>query len=174
MVRFCNSFQHESKKLSAYLLRLDKLLHAVLRKGEIEVVDMNRARIEQVASGALSHDLATLLIRMTYKLKAPPSFTELLREVREEEEMILERLSVKNVGSLAPRRNAECVTASITPAQPVSAPDPAIKSLKKEFQGLKNNVARLFSASVAASEGAPQPVAQTHNQKADGNSYARG
>ena len=75
MVRFRNTFQQEGEKLSAYVLRLDKLLHAVHRKGGIEVADMNQARIEQVARGGLSHDLVALCIRMTFKLKSPPSFT---------------------------------------------------------------------------------------------------
>ncbi|XP_060776814.1 paraneoplastic antigen Ma1 homolog [Neoarius graeffei] len=54
MVRFCNTFQQEAEKLSAYLLRLDKLLHAIHRKGGIDVADMNQACIEQIARGALS------------------------------------------------------------------------------------------------------------------------
>uniref|UniRef100_A0A9J8DAD9 Paraneoplastic antigen Ma-like C-terminal domain-containing protein n=1 Tax=Cyprinus carpio carpio TaxID=630221 RepID=A0A9J8DAD9_CYPCA len=57
MVRFRNTFQQDGEKLSAYLLRLDKLLHEVHRKGGIEVIDMNRACIDQVARGSLPHDL---------------------------------------------------------------------------------------------------------------------
>uniref|UniRef100_A0A8C2WI86 Paraneoplastic antigen Ma-like C-terminal domain-containing protein n=1 Tax=Cyclopterus lumpus TaxID=8103 RepID=A0A8C2WI86_CYCLU len=91
MVKFRTTFQRGGEKLSAYLLRLDKLLHAVHRRGGMEVADMNQVRIEQVARGALSNDLAALRIRLTYKLKPAPSFTELLRDIREEEEMILER-----------------------------------------------------------------------------------
>ncbi|XP_061605892.1 paraneoplastic antigen Ma1-like [Phyllopteryx taeniolatus] len=82
MVKFRNTFQQETEKLSGYLLRLDKLLHAVHRKGGIDVTDMNRTRIEQIARGALTHDLAALRIRMTYKLNPAPSFTELLRETQ--------------------------------------------------------------------------------------------
>ena len=90
--------------------------------------------------------------------------------------MILERLSVKNVASSAVGR---CTVASVLPVQPVPTPvpatvenDSAIESLRKEFQGLKNDVARLFSASVAASESVPQQVAQKRNQEAKGNTYA--
>ncbi|XP_060753980.1 paraneoplastic antigen Ma1 homolog [Neoarius graeffei] len=97
MVRFHHTFQQEGERLSAYILRLDKLLHAVYHKGGIPVKDMNHTHIEQVARGSLPHDLVALRIRMTYKLKPDPSFTELLRDVREEEEMILERQTVKNV-----------------------------------------------------------------------------
>lgn len=99
MVKFRNTYQQEGEKLSVYLLRLDKLLHTVHHKGGIEVADMNRTHIDQVARGVLSHDLTALHIRMMYKLKLPPSFTELLQEVRGEEEMILERQIVKKVDS---------------------------------------------------------------------------
>ncbi|KAK9533327.1 hypothetical protein VZT92_008451 [Zoarces viviparus] len=180
MVKFRQTFQQGGEKLSAYLLRLDKLLHGVYRKGGIEVADMNQVRIEQVARGALSNDLAAIRIRLTYKLKPPPSFTELLRDVREEEEMLLERSSVKTV---AVGSRVECSTASVVPVQPASGPppvsvtpdsDPAIESLRKDLQGLKNDVARLLSASVAASESATQHVAQSHHQKPSGNAYAHG
>uniref|UniRef100_A0A8C2ZR72 CCHC-type domain-containing protein n=1 Tax=Cyclopterus lumpus TaxID=8103 RepID=A0A8C2ZR72_CYCLU len=171
MGKFRTTFQRGGEKLSAYLLRLDKLLHAVHRRGGMEVADMNQVRIEQVARGALSNDFAALRIRLTYKLKPPPSFTELLRDIREEEEMILERLSVPTAGS-----RVECSIAAVAPVRPapVSDRDPAIESLLKEFQGLKNDVARLLSASAAVSQSAPQHVAQSHNQKPNGNAYARG
>lgn len=180
MVRFRNTFQQDGEKLSAYLLRLDKLLHAVHRKGGIDVIDMNRARIDHVARGSLPHDLVALRIRLTYKLKPPPSFTDLLRDVREEEEMILERPIVKKGASLAIGRRAECATASVVHVLPEPAPvpdvaekDPAIESLRKEFQGLKTDVARLLSASVNASASVAQQVDQNPSQKATGNSYAR-
>jgi len=89
MIRFRNTFQQDSEKLSAYLLRLDKLLHAVHRKGGIDVIDMNQARIDQVVRGSLPHHLVALRIRLTYKLKPLSSFTDLLWDVREEEEISL-------------------------------------------------------------------------------------
>lgn len=180
MVRFRNTFQQEAEKLSEYLLRLDKLLHAVHRKGGIDVTDMNRARIEQIARGALTHDVAALRIRMTYKLKPPPSFTELLRDVREEEGMVLERERVKKVASSSVITCAGCATASAVPKQPESpsAPeivkkDPAIESLTKDLQGLKSDVARLLSASVATSGSSPSHVDQEPTQQATGK-YAQG
>lgn len=69
---------------------------------------------------------------------------------------------------------AGCATASVVPRQAESAPpvpgvvdnDPAIESLREELQGLKNDIARLLSASVATSGSPPQHVAQNHTQKA--------
>lgn len=46
-------------------------------------------------------DLVALRTRITYELKLHPSFTELLRDVREEDNMIPETRSVKNVASTA-------------------------------------------------------------------------
>uniref|UniRef100_A0A8C6PVS0 CCHC-type domain-containing protein n=1 Tax=Nothobranchius furzeri TaxID=105023 RepID=A0A8C6PVS0_NOTFU len=79
LVRFRHKFQSEGEKLSAYLLRLDKLLHCVLRKG-----------------GALPQDMVALHIRMTHKLREPLTFSELLKEVREEEDMLQSRNDTKN------------------------------------------------------------------------------
>ncbi|XP_062845377.1 paraneoplastic antigen Ma1 homolog [Trichomycterus rosablanca] len=75
LVKFRNTFQEENEKLSSYLFRLDKLLHAMYRKGGVERVDINRVRIEQVVRGALPHDLVAFRIKMIYKLNPPPSFS---------------------------------------------------------------------------------------------------
>ncbi|KAF7704256.1 hypothetical protein HF521_021328, partial [Silurus meridionalis] len=83
MVRFRSTFQHESEKLSAYILRLDKLLHSVLRKRGIKLSEMNQLRMQQIIRGALPTDMVALRFRMTHKLCDPFSFTDLLKEVRE-------------------------------------------------------------------------------------------
>uniref|UniRef100_A0A8C6WRF4 Paraneoplastic antigen Ma-like C-terminal domain-containing protein n=1 Tax=Neogobius melanostomus TaxID=47308 RepID=A0A8C6WRF4_9GOBI len=88
LVKFRQTFQSEGEKLSLYLLRLDKLLHCIFRKGGVQLADMDRLRIEQVVRGALPQDMMAMRIRMTHKLRPPPSFNELLREVREEEDML--------------------------------------------------------------------------------------
>ena len=159
MVRFRHTFQQENERLSAYILKLDKLLHAIYRKGGIQVTDINHTRIEQVARGSLPHDLVALRILMTYKLKPPPSFTELLRDVREEEEMILERQTVRNATPISRVKRAECGSVSIASGQPVPVNEAAvsennseIENLKREFQSLKSEVTRLLSVSVAASD----------------------
>uniref|UniRef100_A0A8B9KVR5 Peptidase A2 domain-containing protein n=1 Tax=Astyanax mexicanus TaxID=7994 RepID=A0A8B9KVR5_ASTMX len=102
LVKFRSTFQEDNEKLSSYLFRLDKLLHSMYRKGGIERADIDRVRIDQVVRGALPHDLVALRIKMTYKLKPPPSFTQLLQEVREEEELEPAPIKVKKaVGKLS-------------------------------------------------------------------------
>lgn len=167
MVRFRNTFQLEGEKLSAYLLRLDKLLHTLFRKGGIDLADMNRVRIEQVARGALSHDLVGLRIRMTSNLRPPPSFTDLLREVREEEDMISERIAATHMASSAAVTSAKTATvAAMLPCTSKSVPAPVssvsaekdsgLESLRKEMEELKCEVTRLISATVATRVGTEQ------------------
>lgn len=91
-----DTFQCEGEKLSTYLLRLDKLLHCVFRKGGVQLSEMNQLRIEQIVRGALQHDMVALRIRMTHKLRDPPTFNDLLKEVREEEDMLQSRNDVKS------------------------------------------------------------------------------
>lgn len=67
------------------------MLHSMLRKRGIEFPAMNRLRMQQIVRGALSSDLVAMRLRMTHKLCAPPSFNELMKEVREEESMLKQR-----------------------------------------------------------------------------------
>lgn len=144
LVRFQSTFQQDGEKLSAYILKLDKLLHVVLRKKGIERSDMNRLRIQQIIRGALPNDMIALRLRMTHKLRDPISFAELLKEVREEENMVYNRSTAK-------------ATVSLSSVPPVNVPpcDPDIEQLKKEITCLKNEVTRLSSATVCPAQSEP-------------------
>lgn len=85
LAKFRHTFQKEGEKLSAFLYRLDKLLHHALLKGGIQAADMNQAWMKQLFKGAFTHDM---VIRMSHTLDNPPSFSQLMREVREEENWI--------------------------------------------------------------------------------------
>ncbi|XP_039618309.1 paraneoplastic antigen Ma1-like [Polypterus senegalus] len=52
MVKFRNTFQEKGEKLSVYIIKLDKLLHSVLRKGGLKSSELNRLRIEQIIEGS--------------------------------------------------------------------------------------------------------------------------
>lgn len=81
LAKFRHTFQKEGEKLSAFLYRLDKLLHLAPLKGGIQAADMNQAWMKQLVKGAFTHDM---VIRMSHTLDNPPSFSQLMREVREE------------------------------------------------------------------------------------------
>jgi hypothetical protein len=146
MARFRHTYQDSGEKLSAFLYRLDKLLHRALLKGGIEAAGINRARMEQLIKGALTNDMVALRIRMTHTLQDPPSFSQLMKEVREEEHWVAARENVKaSVANVA------------SPHVPVP---PELHSLKKEVKELSTQVSQLLSVATVtpASDRAPQKM----------------
>ncbi|KAL7881152.1 hypothetical protein SRHO_G00034060 [Serrasalmus rhombeus] len=171
LVIFRSTFQEENEKLSAYLFRLDKLLHSMYRKGGVVRDDIDRVRIEQVVRGASSHDLVALRIKMIYKLKPPPSFTQLLKEVREEE-LLTERLAAKNRVTTAVTTAVENIvtwkpqvegnTALLAESSHTDEGQ-IIESLCKEVRELRGEMSRLMSATVATSVKAQSPPCQVQS-----------
>ena len=142
LVKFRHTFQSEGEKLSTYLLRLDKLLHCLFRKGGLQLVDMNRLRVEQVVRGALPHDMIAMRIRMTHKLRPPPSFNDLLKEVREEEDMLQGRADAK---SMIMSKSI----ASVPKPAVENKSDPEVEKLKRELSEIKAEMNNLKVATVA-------------------------
>ncbi|KAM4544862.1 paraneoplastic antigen Ma1-like [Odontesthes bonariensis] len=170
MFKLRNTFQLQGEKLSAYVLRIDKLLHSVFRKGGILLRDMDRTRIEQVARGALPNDLVALRIMLVYKFKPPPSFTELLREVRAEEALIFERPAASHVAvsaTVAPVEYSTRPAAFSCPSPVPTEPVPSVESLTKEVQHLKNEMTRLLSFSVSSPSAAPPLTSQRPSQRVE-------
>lgn len=159
LVKFRHTYQNEGEKLSEYLLRLDKLLHCVFRKGGVALSDMNRLRIEQVVKGALQQDMIALRIRMTHKLRDPPTFNELLKEVREEEDMLESRNDVKH----------KVISKSVTPVTkpaPETKANPEMEQLKKEISVMKAEMINLKAATVTSKTdmSASQPEVPTRTK----------
>lgn len=141
MLKFRSTCQNEGEKLSVYILRLDRMLHSMLRKKGIEYSSLNQLRMQQIVRGALSSDLVAMRLRMTHKLCAPPSFNELMKEVREEENMVNNRSSLQaNVAmsALAPGKKKSAATSGL--------PDSEVEKLKREVRALKDEVSRLSAA----------------------------
>lgn len=162
MFKFRNTFQFEGERLSAYLLRLDKLLHTVFRKGGISLADMDKTRIEQVTRGSLPHDLVALRVKLTYKFQSAPTFTDLLRDVREEEAMILERPAPTHASASVMAAPVECVSVSAVPPWREPSPrtasmekGPSVERLTKEVEELRTEVTRLLSFAVSSTAAAP-------------------
>ncbi|KAI5086687.1 paraneoplastic antigen Ma1-like, partial [Silurus meridionalis] len=91
MVKFGSTYQEPGEKLSTFMYRLDKVLHRIFLKGCVKVEDLNKKRMEQIIKGALTTDMVAMRLRVTYSLRDPPNFSDLLREVREEENWISSR-----------------------------------------------------------------------------------
>ncbi|XP_072564132.1 paraneoplastic antigen Ma1 homolog [Paramormyrops kingsleyae] len=140
MLKFRGTYQNEGEKLS-YILRLDRMLHSMLRKKGIEYSSLNHLRMQQIVRGALSSDLVAMRLRMTHKRCAPPSFNELMKEVREEENMVNSRSSLQaNVAmSVLPLAKEK---SSVN----TSLPGSEVEKLKREIRALKDEVSRLSAA----------------------------
>ncbi|XP_073697124.1 paraneoplastic antigen Ma1 homolog [Garra rufa] len=144
MARFRHTYQESGEKLSAFLYRLDKLLHRALLKGGINAAGINGARMEQLIKGALTNDMVALRIRMTHTLQSPPSFSQLMKEIREEEHWV------------AARENVKASVATVVSPQ-ASVPS-ELQNLKKEVKELSTQVSQLLNVATVtcASDLAPQ------------------
>lgn len=145
MAKFRHTYQEEGEKLSVFLYRLDKLLHRALLKGGIAAEGMNKARMEQLIKGALPNDMVALRVRISHTLAAPPSFSTLMKEVREEENWISARESVRATAKVA------------TPVIPGASEISGLDSLKQEVRELSSQVSKLLSvAKVMPSSDTPK------------------
>lgn len=109
--------------------------------------DTNRLRMVQVVRGALQQDRIALHLHMTHKLREPPSFTELLKEMREEDDMLQSRNDVMNTVMSQP------VTASKTEV------DPEVAQLRKDISIMRAEMINLKAATVASVAPHPQSTA---------------
>lgn len=109
----------------------------------MQLLEMNRLRIEQIVRGALPQDMIALCIRMKHKLREPPTFSDLLKEVREEEDMLQSRNDVKSpVTSL-----------TVTPVPrttPETKIDPEVEQLRRDITVMKAEMISLKSATVTS------------------------
>lgn len=104
--------------------------------------------------GALQQDMVALRLRMTYKLREPLSFTDLLKEAREEEEMLNNRNDVKNPVM------AKSVTSVPHLASEPEA-DSEVVQLRKEISVMKAEMTSLKAAAAASQAGTQSPQLRT-------------
>lgn len=81
--------QKSGEWLSDYLRRLEKALSEAVQKGGLSPTSTDCARVEQLLRGAPSEsDILLLQLLLNERLRNPPSFMELLSEIRVEEDKI--------------------------------------------------------------------------------------
>lgn len=103
-------------------------------KGGITAAEMNRSRMEQLVKGALTQDMFALRVRMSHSMEHPPSFSQLMHDVREEENWMSAREGMKTAAS----------TATVT--VPQSSVTSELNSLRDEVKELSSHVAKLFKS----------------------------
>ncbi len=132
--------QQPTEKLSEFLRRLEQLLVKAVQQGGISATEMDRARQQQVLRGAIASDLMLVNLRLRERRERPPTFLQLLKEVRSEEEY---KASRKKVNPFV-----QCFQVK----QEIDEKQAEIQSLKAEVKELKTMVASVVRK--------PTPVAQ--------------
>lgn len=138
--------QQSGETLSEFLRRLERKLDKVVQRGGLPPECADKARVEQLLRGAVGADLMLVNLRLRERKAEPPTFLELLKEVRIEEEYESSRKK------LSPA--VQCVHAK---------PDAEIQSLKAEIKELKSLVATAATKSEKAEpECAEKTPTSTH------------
>ncbi|XP_073711544.1 paraneoplastic antigen Ma2-like [Misgurnus anguillicaudatus] len=78
--------QHHNEKLSEFLRRLERVLNKVVQKGGLQSSAADKARLDQLIKGATKSDIMILNLGLRYRRDSPPTFLELMNEIRLEEE----------------------------------------------------------------------------------------
>ncbi|XP_058849342.1 paraneoplastic antigen Ma1 homolog isoform X1 [Acipenser ruthenus] len=133
-LRFRTTMQKQGEKLSIFLARLEKLLQKVYVKGGIEASALGKARLNQLLKGAIYSDMCLVKLRLKERQKNPPTFSVLIKEIREEEE----RESLKQNPPTAPIRVHHANTPDVTPA-----PNAEMDSLKEQLQEIRKQISSL-------------------------------
>uniref|UniRef100_A0A674K2X7 CCHC-type domain-containing protein n=1 Tax=Terrapene triunguis TaxID=2587831 RepID=A0A674K2X7_9SAUR len=84
--KFLNSRQQSGEKISAYIQRLERLLQRAVMRGAVTAEQMDRTRLAQIVRGAQYQNPILLHLRLRERREHPPSYSQLIKEVREEEE----------------------------------------------------------------------------------------
>uniref|UniRef100_A0A452GWQ9 CCHC-type domain-containing protein n=1 Tax=Gopherus agassizii TaxID=38772 RepID=A0A452GWQ9_9SAUR len=84
--KFINSQQQRGEKISAYIQRLERLLQRAVMRGAVTAEQMDQTRLAQVVRGTQYWNPILLHLRLRERQEHPPSYSQLIKEVREEEE----------------------------------------------------------------------------------------
>lgn len=88
--------QQPKEKLSDFLRRLELSLTRVVQRGGLPPNRADRARVEQLLRGAVHSDIMLVQLKLRERRECPPSFLELLSEIRSEEEYESSRLKLNS------------------------------------------------------------------------------
>ncbi|XP_047657083.1 paraneoplastic antigen Ma1 homolog [Tachysurus fulvidraco] len=81
--------QSPGESLSDFLRRMEKSLAKVVQRGGLSSANVDRARVEQLIRGDVESDMMLLQLRLRERKKRPPTFLNLLNEIRERTDTLL-------------------------------------------------------------------------------------
>lgn len=127
--------QQPGEKLSDFLRRLERALTKVVQRGGFPVDGKDKARLEQLLRGAIASDLMLIQLRLRERKETPPTFLQLLSEIRTEEEYE------------ASRRKLNASVHPVQMKQSAESSHAEIQSLKAEVKELKAKLASCMTSS---------------------------
>ncbi|XP_067290350.1 paraneoplastic antigen Ma2-like [Pseudorasbora parva] len=78
--------QQPGEKLSDFLRRLEQSLNRVVKRDGLPLRCADRARLDKLLRGSITSDLMLVNLRLRERRANPPTFLQLLKEIRTEEE----------------------------------------------------------------------------------------
>ncbi|XP_056157408.1 paraneoplastic antigen Ma2 homolog [Lampris incognitus] len=127
--------QQKGEKLSDFLRRLERSLAKVIQRSGLPASYMDRARLEQLLTGATAPDLMPIQLRLRERKAALPNFLQLLTENCAEEEYE------------AYRKKLSALVYQVHANPEVYIRQAEIQSLKAEIRELKSTVASVVTKS---------------------------
>lgn len=137
--------QQPGEKLSDFLRRLERSLTKVVQRGGLTSYSKDKARLEQLLRGAVVSDLMLIQLRLREKKSSPPTFLQLLSEIRIEEEYEASRRKLNSSVHRVQTKHSETEQTEI-------------QNLKAEIKELKTKFATCISKSPDAKEKRVSPV----------------
>lgn len=141
--------QQPGEKLSDFLRRLERSLSKVVQRGGLPSSCKDRARVEQLLRGAISSDLMLMQLRLRERKARPPTFLQLLSEIRAEEEYEASRMRLNTSVNQVQAKQSNDVKQT------------EIQSLKAEIKELKSLVASVGAKTAVTQEEQSCPVPTT-------------
>uniref|UniRef100_A0A8C1NN48 Paraneoplastic antigen Ma1 n=1 Tax=Cyprinus carpio TaxID=7962 RepID=A0A8C1NN48_CYPCA len=97
--------QKSGEKLSDFLRHLEHSLTKVVQRGGLPADRANRTRVEQLIRGAVASDMMLVHLKLRERRENPPTFLELLKEIRTEEEYEASRVKLSTIDGESRRRH---------------------------------------------------------------------
>ncbi|KAL6459408.1 hypothetical protein MHYP_G00328800 [Metynnis hypsauchen] len=159
--------QHPGEKLSEFLRRMERVLNKVVQRGGLSAPAANVARLDQLLKGAMGSDLMLLNLRLRGRRDSPPTFLQLLNEIRLEEGYEESRQKLKT--SMRSVQVKSAITSADPEMQDRDKPtetarrDKDVKALKKEVKKLRKQV-KVMAIQPAIEKSAHKHFSPAHSQ----------
>lgn len=129
--------QREGEKTSQFLVRLQKMIRRVIRKGGLLPDQAPAIRLGRFIKGTLYNELMVTSLRLRERERNPPGYIELLKEVRRyEEEQETKKTKREGIHGKG-KRSTGSFSSTVLPKDDKQNFDGRLEKLEKEVSSLK-------------------------------------